>query len=195
MEINDIVDFFNNIASSWDNKTIRNEQIISDILDLGEISEGKSVLDVACGTGVLFPDYLKRGTAKVLGVDVSEEMVKIANEKYNKKGIKVVCADIATLRTDEKFDCIMIHNAFPHFINPIKILNNLVNLLKKDGRLTVAHSMSRHEINACHKELDSTISVELLDENELANIMNAWLNVDVVISDKEKYIVSGKLKI
>lgn len=33
------------------------------------------LLDVACGTGVLFPDYLARG-ASVTGIDISPEMAR-----------------------------------------------------------------------------------------------------------------------
>ena len=48
------------------------------ILDNGGIKEDIHVLDVACGTGVLFPDYLKRKVASVTGVDISQKMAKIA---------------------------------------------------------------------------------------------------------------------
>ena len=73
-----IADFFDRCASWWDEDMIRNEEVIAKILDNGGVREGVHVLDVACGTGVLFPDYLSRGVASVTGIDISPEMVKIA---------------------------------------------------------------------------------------------------------------------
>ena len=38
--------------------------------------KGRDILDVACGTGVLFPYYYEKGVASVTGIDISGEMVK-----------------------------------------------------------------------------------------------------------------------
>ena len=79
---------------------IRHDGIISQILDGAGVREGVRVLDVACGTGVLFPDYLARGVASVTGVDISPEMVKIAREKFTRRNIEVLCADVEALPLD-----------------------------------------------------------------------------------------------
>ena len=55
-----IRDFFNRLSSTWDEGMVRDEEVITKILDNAQVSEGKDILDVASGTGVLFPDYLKR---------------------------------------------------------------------------------------------------------------------------------------
>ena len=60
---------------------MRNEAVIGQILDNAGIRPGVSVLDVACGTGVLIPDYLKRGAAQITAIDIAPEMVRIAREK------------------------------------------------------------------------------------------------------------------
>ena len=54
----EVIAFFDRLAPGWDAGLVRNEEIIKQILDNAEISAGKSVLDVACGTGVLVPYYL-----------------------------------------------------------------------------------------------------------------------------------------
>ena len=81
MNKKDITEFFDRLASCWDDNMIRNEEAIELILDKGGIKEGTTVLDIACGTGVLFPDYISRG-ALVTGIDISAEMVKAAKEKF-----------------------------------------------------------------------------------------------------------------
>ena len=58
MNIKDIITFFDKHAPSWDSGLKINEKIIDEILRIAQIQSGDSVLDIACGTGVLFPFYL-----------------------------------------------------------------------------------------------------------------------------------------
>ena len=191
MERSDVINYFDKLAPSWDAEMIRSDEIINIILDCGGVSAGKRVLDVACGTGVLFPDYLNRSVKCVVGVDISPEMAKIAAGKYDDARVQVICADVQELEFDEKFDCVMIYNAFPHFPEPSKLLDYLARCIVPGGRFTVAHGMSRVKIDAHHHGSASKVSVGLMQENELASLMGQWFKVDTVISDDEKYIVSG----
>ena len=191
MEKKDVIEFFNRLATGWDDDMIRDDRKIDAIIDYGGVKAGKRVLDVACGTGVLFPDYLKRKVASITGVDISPEMAKIASGKFEDEKIEVICADVQELDFPEKFDCVMIYNAFPHFPKPEKLLGRLSECLASGGRITVAHGMSREKIDAHHLGSAGKVSVGLMPENELAELMGRWFNVDVVISDEEKFIVSG----
>ena len=55
MEKKDIIAFFDQCAPTWDAGMIKNDRIIETILDHTGICAGMDVLDVACGTGVMFP--------------------------------------------------------------------------------------------------------------------------------------------
>lgn len=189
MDKKDVIDFFNKCAPWWDDDMIRNEDVISTILDNGGIKSGIDVIDVACGTGVLFPDYLSRDVASVTGIDISDEMVKIARSKFSQ--INVICGDIENTDFDRKFDAVMVYNAFPHFPEPARLIERLALLTKQGGRLSVAHSMSRAQLHQHHKNRASTVSIELLDENELSSLFSNWFDVDVVISNDCMYQVSG----
>lgn len=188
MEKNDIIAFFDKCAPWWDDDMIRNEDILSTILTLGGIREGMDVLDVACGTGVLFPDYLKRGVRSVTGIDISPEMVKIAASKFPE--INVICGDVENTVFDRQFDAVMVYNAFPHFPDPAKLIETLAGLTKPGGRLTVAHGMSRAALTDHHKRA-SAVSIDLLHEQELSALLSPYFQVDVVISTDQMYQVSG----
>ncbi len=188
MEQKQIISFFDQCAHNWDSDLIRNERAIQIILDNAEIKENTRVLDVACGTGVLFPDYIKRG-AFVTGVDISPEMVKIAKNKFPE--MQVICADVEALDLEEKFDVVMVYNAFPHFPYPERLIEKLSTFLHKGGRLSVAHGMSRESLLKLHNERASEVSLELPTETELAKIFEPFLHVDIMISDDEMYQVSG----
>lgn len=187
----DIIDFFNERASEWDARLVRNEAAISDILDAAGITEGVRVLDVACGTGVLFPDYLKRKTASVLGVDISPSMVEIARNKFARTGVDVLCADIMETDLSACFDRVVVYNAFPHFPDPAALIERLCGVLSPGGRLTIAHSMSRAQLDRHHSGAASGVSVGLMHEDELATLMGRKLAVDIKISTHDRFIVSG----
>ncbi len=187
----DIIQFFDKLAPTWDAEMIRDDAVINKILDCGGVTGGSRVLDVACGTGVLFPDYLRRNVQSVTGVDISPEMAKIARGKISDSRIKVICGDAQELDFCEIFDCIMIYNAFPHFPEPEALFSHLAGFLAPGGRITVSHGMSRARIDAHHSGSARAVSMGLMHEDELAEMMRRWFTVDRKISDEEKYIVSG----
>ena len=189
MNKNKIRDFFDELAPSWDDHMIRNEEIIKQILDNAGVIEGADVLDVACGTGVLIKDYLSRKVNYIEAIDLSPKMIEIARNKY--PNIKFVCFDGETYKSDKRFDLIMIYNAFPHFENPDKLIANLSGLLKTDGRLSIAHNMSLKQINKHHENVSEDVSSRLMEIDDLTKIMNRNLKVDIKISDDQMYQIVG----
>ena len=188
MDKKEIISFFDEFAPTWDNVNERNDAVITKILDNCGICQGTHVLDVACGTGVLFPDYLSR-KAVVTGIDISSEMVKTAKEKFPQ--IEVICGDAESISFKNDFDVVMIYNAFPHFPEPEKLIENLAKSLKNGGRISIAHGASREEINNCHSGKPSKISLPLPKVDELVKLLEPNFNVDIVISDDIMYQVSG----
>ena len=96
----EVIAFFDRLAPGWDAELVRNEEIIKRILDNAEISEGKTVLDVACGTGVLIPDYLERGVSSVTGIDISSAMAEIARKKHPQENVTILCGDVEVTEFD-----------------------------------------------------------------------------------------------
>ena len=190
MEQQEVIRFFDRCAPSWDVGLVRNEAVISAILDNAGVKAGVDVLDVACGTGVLFSDYLQRGVASLTAIDISPEMVKLARQKYPK--VCVLCGDVEQTVFDQCFDVIMIYNAFPHFPDPARLIGCLARWVKPGGRLSVAHGMSREKLLQHHAGTASRVSVDLLEENELAALFAPYFDVDTVISDERMYQVAGR---
>ncbi|MFF8832427.1 class I SAM-dependent methyltransferase [Streptomyces sp. NPDC015131] len=64
---------------------------------------GRSVLDLACGTGFYSRELRRRGAADVLGIDISGEMVAVARgiEEGEPLGVRYEVGDAAELRTFE----------------------------------------------------------------------------------------------
>ena len=187
----DVIEFFDRCAPSWDAGLIRSDRKINIILDNAGVREGSLVLDVACGTGVLIPDYIRRG-ADVTGIDISPEMIKLAERKYAGTGVRFICGDIETADVGQGFDAIVVYNAFPHFPDPERLIFRLSGLLAEGGVLTVAHGMSREKIDAHHHGSASKVSMGLMPAEQLAGIFGRYLDVTAVISDEDMYQVAGK---
>ena len=192
MNKQDVIEFFDRCAPSWDADMIKSDAIIGKILDNVQVQPGMDVLDVACGTGVMFPYYLELGVASVTGIDISPEMAKIAAEKYaGDPRVQVLCADVEEAVFDRKYDVVVVYNAFPHFPDPRKLIKTLAGLLKEGGRLTIAHGASREAIDGHHKGPASKISNGLMSADSLKNLFAPHLQVEVMISDNRMYQVSG----
>ena len=191
MKQQDVISFFDRLAPQWDADMIRNDGVIETILDNAGVTAGKDVLDVACGTGVLFPDYLRRSVGSLTAIDISSQMAKIAKEKFPE--VTVLCGDVESTVFERKFDCIMVYNAFPHFPEPERLIKTLAALLKPGGTLTVAHGMSRAAIDQHHEGTASKVSIGLIHEDALAAIFRKYLKLTTKISDGHMYQITGQL--
>ena len=192
MEKKDIIDFFDRCAPTWDAEMIKSDVIIDKILDNAEVGAGMDVLDVACGTGVMFDYYLKRDVASITGIDIAPQMAKIAAEKYaDEAKVQVLCGDVEEYPFDRKFDRIVVYNAFPHFPRPKRLIKKLAGLLKEDGRLTIAHGASRETIDNHHSGSASKVSNGLMTADSLKKLFDPHFDVEVMISNSRMYQLSG----
>lgn len=194
INLEEVIRFFDHCAPNWDKTNVRNEPVIRTILDNGGIGEGCRVLDVACGTGVLFEDYLGRNVERLVGVDVSPEMIRIARSKFTDPRLEILCGDIRAVDTGKPFDCCMIYNAFPHFADPQGLIRLLAGKLVPGGRLSVAHGLSRAQLARHHSGAAHHVSMELPEAETLAEMFEPWFDVDVCISNDEMYQVAGRRK-
>lgn len=192
VNVGEVRAFFDRMADGWDGVCEHDPARIERILDLADILPGVSVLDIACGTGVLVPYYLRRGVARVHGIDLSAEMVHRAREKGfgERASFGVGDASVCPLPTTDRA---MVFNALPHMASPARLVANVARSLAPDGRLTIAHDASRAVIDGGHSATPSAVSRGLMPATDLARIVAPWFDVDVEL-DGEIYVVSGTLR-
>ena len=191
MKKEEIIAYFDRAAEHWDAVMITDDRKINTILDAADVRAGTTVLDVACGTGVLFPYYLRRNVAGVIGVDVSPEMVRIAAGKVQDPRVEILCGDMETMPVHEVCDCCVVYNAFPHFQEPEQLICRLAQWVRPGGRITVAHGMSLEDLERHHDGRAERVSRKMVDTADLAAMLSPWFFVDLMVSDHEKYIVAG----
>lgn len=100
--------------------------------------EGKSILDAGCGSGhriINVAEFFKN--CNFLGIDITEESLKIANElKKNKRlqNIRFLRHNIMeNVEELGKFDLVVCMGVLHHLSNPTLGLQKLITTLKSDG--------------------------------------------------------------
>jgi toxoflavin synthase len=74
---------------------------------LGDV-RGKSVLDMACGEGYYSRVFKRLGARRVVGIDLSSNMIELAraSEIQSPLGVEYVVGDAITFEPDEPFDIV-----------------------------------------------------------------------------------------
>lgn len=94
-----------------------------------KIKDAKTILDVGCGPGIMCKK-LSDKSYDVIGVDYSENVVELANEKY--PGIKFMVADGYNLPfEDNQFDVVISIGALQCIINHEKFISELIRVSSK----------------------------------------------------------------
>ena len=101
--------------------------------------EGKKVLDVGCGGGIL-AEALNELGAKVTGIDASENTIGVAKTHSKSIGsdVKYIQSTIEGFISsypDERFDVITCLEMLEHVPSPYEIIKRCSNLLKEDGNI------------------------------------------------------------
>lgn len=116
-----------------------------EVLKLTKNLEGKKVLDVGCGSGILMLEFLKRG-ATVTGIDYSQKMLDLAKQELNfykvdKKKYKLILANATNLPfSDKSFDLVLATGLTDYMSDKDnqKFIKEAARVLKKDGSLIVS---------------------------------------------------------
>lgn len=153
--------FFDQLAAEWDLMfTAEDLERLSHIVDKIGVSEGMQIMDLGCGTGILF-DLLRRkvGTSgSVVGVDFSIQMLKKAYRNFPFANVNVVDADVSNLPFgDDTFDMAITFAAFPHFSNQQQVLNEADRVLKKGSKIYIIHLVSSKEISDHHQKIGGVV--------------------------------------
>ena len=184
--------FFNNLAPTWDSREPCNAQQLAPFVKRCGAKAGDKVLDLGCGTGII-SGILQNMGCFVTAMDISDGMIARAKEKYGTNcGINFVCKDFYDC-TEEKFDCVVIFNAYPHFTDKNAFVNKLHDVLKPCGKFAVMHNIGRVTLTKHHQGAEEISSCLLPVEQEKLFFTDKF-DITVTEEDDRHYLIKGVRK-
>jgi arsenite methyltransferase len=185
---------------------------------IASIKEGETVLDLGSGAG--FDAFLAASkvgnTGKVIGVDMTPEMISKANENIKKRNITNVefkIGEIENIPLENNIVDVIISNCVINLSsNKSKVFDEAFRVLKKGGRLAVSDIVSKQRMTeemkhdsetycACISGASSVyeienmlkksgfVSIKIEPKSDSSNFIKKW-------SDKfasENYVVSASI--
>jgi len=106
--------------------------------------EGKTVIDLGCGTGRFCFPLAEQGAVKVVGIDFAasmiEEAIRLAGEKGLTDRCSFGCTDILDINTDEKYDFVIAIGLFDYFQEDRNILQKMRQVTKGSAIMSFPRS-------------------------------------------------------
>jgi demethylmenaquinone methyltransferase / 2-methoxy-6-polyprenyl-1,4-benzoquinol methylase len=131
-------DFLNHLLSfgvdrSWRKKTV------------GKISgeyKNLKIIDVATGTGDLAIEAVNKGPAKITGIDISEKMIELGQQKIKARGLEniiefIKCDSENICFEDNTFDVAMAAFGVRNFSDPVKGISEMRRVIKTKGLVVI----------------------------------------------------------
>jgi len=162
---------------------------------MGDIKEGEVVLDLGSGAGFdCFLAAKKVGEmGKVIGVDMTEEMIekaKINAQKQGYKNVEFKLGDIENLPIEDNSIDVVISNCVVNLApDKAKVFKEVYRVLKKGGRMYISDIVLLDKLTEEQKENEELIagcvSGALLKDDYLQIIKDAGFEIRILSEDKD----------
>ncbi len=162
---------------------------------LGEINEGEVILDLGSGAG--FDSFLASkkvgNSGKVIGIDMTEEMVNKAKSlaaKYGYTNVEFKLGDIEKIPVeDEAVDVIISNCVINLAIDKSKVFNEAYRVLRKNGRMYISDIVLLKKLSKQQKNSDELlwgcVAGALLRDDYLSKIQQAGFKIETIDEDKD----------
>ncbi|KAM7352829.1 ubiquinone biosynthesis protein COQ3, mitochondrial [Cochliomyia hominivorax] len=119
--------------------------ISGDLINTCHVLKDQCILDVGCGGGVL-TEQLARLGAKVTGIDLGEELIRVAREHLSQEGNPKLCdlieykiepLEVHVKDKQNYYDAVVVSEVLEHVEDKITLLTACVQCLKPGGSLFI----------------------------------------------------------
>jgi len=158
------------------------------------IKENDIVLDLGSGAGFdCFLASRKASKGKVIGVDITPEMIERANQnakKFGYKNVEFILGEIENLPVENNSVDVVISNCVIN-LSPEKekVFREIKRVLKKNGKAFISDIVLLEELSEEQKNnpdlLAGCVGGALLKENYLDIIKKSGLKYEIIFEDKD----------
>jgi arsenite methyltransferase len=163
-------------------------------LSYSKIKKGDVVLDLGCGAGidVILASEKVGQSGKVIGVDMTEEMINKAKENARKSNIfnaEFIVAEIESLPLDDNSVDIIITNCVINLTpDKTEAFREAYRVLKPKGKMYLSDIVLLEELSEEQKNdnelLSGCVSGALQKEDYLKKIINVGFDVKIILENK-----------
>jgi ubiquinone/menaquinone biosynthesis C-methylase UbiE len=178
-------------------QAIRSPQALERIVRMAQTTPADTVLDVACGPGLLACAFA-RFARHAVGVDITPAMLDQARKTQAEQGLKNVSwqlGDVLSLPyPDQHFSIVASRFVFHHLLDPLGALKEMKRVCKPGGRVVVADMAPRPEkaeaLNAMERLRDPS-HVRAMPEEELKSLFRS---AGLAEPEVDHYRLEGELE-
>lgn len=156
--------FYTSVASEQD-QVNRANAVLDTMIDRS--IEGASFLDFGCGEGWIAQEVLNRGVIESQGYDL------VSNNNWSARtGASFTC-DFNQIRKNH-YDVVMLYDVLDHAIDPIALMNQVKQVMKKDGVVCVrCHPWtSRHATHLYKQGINKAYLHMFLSWDEISELIS-----------------------
>ena len=129
------------------NKKTNNKEYFKLIINyLKKYKTKVSLLDVACASGDFLNLLKKKKNFDLTGIDFSKTLIDLAKKKVPKATFQIKNIS-KKIKFKKKFDICTCLGTLSIFDDKFKIINKLINLVKKEGELIFFDPINEHDVN------------------------------------------------
>lgn len=154
-----------------------------------DIKPGDRILDVGVGTGLSLSEFPRH--CKVVGIDLSTEMLTKAREKIIENGldnIKVLSMDAMSVGfKDDSFDKVFISHVVSVVPDPYKVMSEVRRVCRKGGQVVIVnHFKSKNKVIETVEKIINPVCKKIGWRSDLC--LNEFINRSG-LNVKEKYML------
>lgn len=125
----------------WETYDSSGLEIYSELAGRSDWFAGRRVLDFGCGVGRKAFELARGGAEQVVGVDLSDRCIRVAQQKAKSQAsLRYIATDLSQLTSlgyRESFDYVVSFTVFEHLSDPKAVLAELTDVLKPDGEMLI----------------------------------------------------------
>ena len=126
--------------NDWANSKVGPFKSTHELVKAAEIKPNDSVLDVACGTGVVSKEisHVLGDLGKIIGIDISRVALHIAKNSIQFRNADFIEMDAENIGFNVNFDKVVCQYGLMFFTDVHKVLKSINNIMKKNAKITIA---------------------------------------------------------
>jgi SAM-dependent methyltransferase len=128
------------------------------LLDAAGPAPDQSVLDVACGPGIVAAALAPRAR-RVVGIDLTPQMIELARERCASEGADNVSFEVGDVSElpyeDGSFERVVCRYALHHMSDPAAVVNEMARVCAPGGRVAVADMVVGDDAEAARRFNDA----------------------------------------